>query len=69
MSLEAALQNANASVRELVESLAGAERVDVSSLPLGALAWTLAEAVASNPERRLVLVTATLDEAYRHEST
>jgi len=68
MSLEAALQNANASVRELVESLAGAERVDVSSLPLGALAWTLAEAVASNPERRLVLVTATLDEAYRHES-
>ncbi|MGB5223306.1 MAG: transcription-repair coupling factor [Polyangiales bacterium] len=68
MSLEAALQNANASIRELVESLDGTERVDVSSLPQGALAWALAEAVGSNPDRRLVVVTAGLDEAYRYES-
>jgi len=68
MSLEAALQHANASVRELVQSLDGAERLDVSSLPQGALAWALAEAVGSHPDLRLVVVTAGLEEAYRYES-
>ena len=68
MSLEAALQNANASIRELVESLGRGGRVDVGSIPQGALDWALAETIASNSEQRLVLVTANLDEAYRHES-
>jgi phosphoribosylformylglycinamidine (FGAM) synthase-like enzyme len=66
MSLEAALQNANASIRELVESLGRGGRVDVGSIPQGALDWALAETIASNSEQRLVLVTANLDEAYRH---
>ncbi|MBW2507852.1 MAG: transcription-repair coupling factor [Deltaproteobacteria bacterium] len=68
MSLEAALQDANASIRELVESLVREERVDVRSIPQGALDWALAESVASNREQRVVVVTANLDEAYRHES-
>jgi transcription-repair coupling factor (superfamily II helicase) len=68
MSLEAALENANASIRGLVESFDSAERVDVASLPTGALDWAIAESCASHPERRFILVTADLDEAYRHES-
>ena len=68
MSLEAALENANASIRGLVESLDSDERVDVASLPVGALDWAIAEAAAADPKQRVVLVTANLDEAYRHES-
>jgi transcription-repair coupling factor (superfamily II helicase) len=68
MSLEAALENANASIRGLVESFDSAERVDVASLPTGALDWAIAESCASHPERRFILVTADLDEAYHHES-
>jgi transcription-repair coupling factor (superfamily II helicase) len=68
MSLEAALENANASIRGLVESLGSAERVDVASLPTGALDWAIAECAAAHPERRFIVVTANLDEAYRHES-
>ncbi len=68
MSLEAALENANASIRDLVESLGSDERVDVASIPVGALGWAIAKAASARPERRFVLVTADLDEAYRHES-
>jgi len=68
MSLEAALEHANASIRGLVESLGSAERVDVASLPTGALDWAIAESAAAHPERRFIVVTASLDEAYRHES-
>ncbi len=68
MTLEAALQDANASVRELVGMLDGAKRIDVGSIPRGALAWALSEAVAANQDLRLVVVTADLDEAYRYES-
>ncbi len=68
MSLEAALENANASVRDLVESLDSDERVDVASVPRGALDWAIAEAASSQPGRRFVVVTADLEEAYRHES-
>ena len=68
MTLEAALRDANASVRELIESLGSTERVDVASVPRGALAWTLAEAIAAHGDLRLVVVTADLDEAYRYES-
>jgi transcription-repair coupling factor (superfamily II helicase) len=68
MSLEAALENANASIRDLVESLGSDERVDVASLPMGALDWAIAEAAAAHPEQRFIVVTASLDEAYRHES-
>jgi len=68
MSLEAALENANASIRDLVESLDSGERVDVASIPRGALDWAIAEAASAHPERRFVVVTADLEEAYRHES-
>lgn len=68
MSLEAALQDANTSIRELVESLTKAERVEVASLPTGALDWTLAEFAATTRDQKLVLVTANLEEAYRHEA-
>jgi transcription-repair coupling factor (superfamily II helicase) len=68
MSLEAALENANASIRDLVESLGSDERADIASIPLGALGWAIAKAATARPERRFVLVTADLDEAYRHES-
>ncbi|MBW1760249.1 MAG: transcription-repair coupling factor [Deltaproteobacteria bacterium] len=68
MSLEAALENANASIRGVVEALGSAERVDVASLPTGALDWAIAECAAAHPERRFIVVTANLDEAYRHES-
>ena len=68
MSLEAALENANASIRDLVESLGSDERIDVASLPAGALDWAVAEAARAQPEKRFILVTASLAEAYRHES-
>jgi len=68
MSLEAALENANASIRDLVESLDSGERIDVASIPRGALDWAIAEAASAHPERRFVVVTADLEEAYRHES-
>jgi transcription-repair coupling factor (superfamily II helicase) len=68
MSLEAALENANASIRDLVESLGSDGRIDVGSLPMGALDWAIAEAAAAHPDQRFVVVTANLDEAYRHES-
>ena len=68
MSLEAALQTANASIRDLVEKLGSDERIDVASIPAGALGWAIAKAADAHPERRFVIVTADLDEAYRHES-
>jgi len=68
MSLEAALQIANASIRDLVDALGRNDRIDVASLPLGALAWAIAKTAAAHPERQFLLVTEDLDEAYRHES-
>jgi transcription-repair coupling factor (superfamily II helicase) len=68
MSLEAALQTANASIRDLVEKLGSDERIDVASIPAGALGWAIAKAANAHPGRRFVIVTADLDEAYRHES-
>jgi transcription-repair coupling factor (superfamily II helicase) len=68
MSLEATLQSANASIHDLVETLDSDDRVDVSSIPVGALSWAIAKAAAAHPKRRFVVVTADLDEAYRHES-
>jgi len=68
MSLEAALENANASIREVLGSLESSERVDVASVPAGALDWMLSEAVAAHPDRRLIVITSSLDEAYRQES-
>ncbi|MGB5813340.1 MAG: transcription-repair coupling factor [Polyangiales bacterium] len=68
MSLEAALENANTSVEELVARLGGNDRVDVASVPEGALGWALARSLSTNPQARLVIVTSTLEEAYRHEA-
>jgi transcription-repair coupling factor (superfamily II helicase) len=68
MSLEATLESSNATIRGLVESLGSRERVDVTSLPAGALDWAIAESAALHPEQRFVLVTGSLDEAYRHEA-
>ncbi len=68
MSLEAALENANAPIRELVESLGSDARIDVASIPRGALDWTIAEAAAAHPDRRFVVVAPDLEEAYRHEA-
>ena len=68
MSLEATLENANASIGDLVESLGSDQRVEVTSLPMGALDWTIAEAAAAHPEQQFIVVAANLDEAYRHES-
>jgi transcription-repair coupling factor (superfamily II helicase) len=68
MSLEAALQDANASIRDVVEMLGSDERIDLASIPVGALGWAIAKAATAHPERRFVIVTADLDEAYRHES-
>jgi len=68
MSLEAALQSANASTRELVTALESSMRIDVASVPLGALAWAIAETARAHPDRQFVVITADLDEAYRHES-
>jgi len=68
MSLEAALETANASIRDLVRSLGSDDRVDVASIPMGALSWTIAEAASDHSERRFVVVTADLEDAYRHEA-
>jgi transcription-repair coupling factor (superfamily II helicase) len=68
MSLEAALENANAPIRDLVEALGSDDRVDVASIPRGALDWAIAEAASAHPERRFVVIAADLEEAYRHES-
>ncbi len=68
MSLEAALEHANASIRDLVESLGSNYRTDVASIPRGALDWAIAEAASAYPERRFVIISPDLDEAYRHES-
>ena len=69
MSLEAALENANASIRDLVESLGSDERIDVASLPAGALDWAIAEAARAQPDKRFIPVTASPEEAYRPDST
>ena len=68
MSLEAALENANAPIRDLVEALGSPDRIDVASIPRGALDWSIAEAASAHPERRFVVIAADLEEAYRHES-
>ena len=68
MSLEAALENANASIRDLIEALGSHQRVDAASIPRGALDWSIAEAALAHPEHRFVVIAADLDEAYRHES-
>jgi len=68
MSLEAALQNANASVREVVESIGQRQRVDVVGTPPGALDWMLAEVAGKHTDTKLVVVAPSLDEAYRQES-
>ena len=68
MSLEAALENANAPIRDLVVALGSDDRIDVASIPRGALDWAIAEAASAHPDRRFVVVSADLEEAYRHES-
>jgi transcription-repair coupling factor (superfamily II helicase) len=68
MSLEAALANANASVREVVEALGERERIDVAGVPPGALDWVLAEGARKNPNAKLVVIAPTLEDAYRQES-
>ena len=68
MSLEAALESATATIRDLVESLGSSERVDVASVPTGALDWAIAKSAEAHPQQRFVLVTENLDEAYRHEA-
>ena len=68
MSLEATLETANASIRDLVEALGREKRVDVASIPAGALDWVLAESVAARPNERFVVVTPDLDDAHRHEA-
>ena len=68
MSLEATLETANASIRDLVEALGREKRVDVASIPAGALDWALAESVAARPNERFVVVTPDLDDAHRHEA-
>lgn len=68
MSLEAALENANAPIRDLVAALGSDGRIDVASIPRGALDWAIAEAAKAHPDRRFVVVSADLEEAYRHES-
>jgi transcription-repair coupling factor (superfamily II helicase) len=68
MSLEAALQSANASIPDLVDALGREGRIDVASIPAGALDWALAEALAASSERKLVVITPDLENAYRHEA-
>jgi len=68
MTLEATLETANASIRDLVHRLGHDPRVDVASIPAGALGWALAQAAGANAELRFVLVTANLEEAYRQEA-
>jgi len=66
-TLEATLESANASMRELLDHLEREGRVDVAGLPAGALDWAVAKHAARS-NARLVLVTPNLDEAYRHEA-
>ena len=68
MSLEAALQNSNASGRDLVDALASNKRVEVASAPVGVLDWAIAEAAVVDPDRKFLIVTANQEEAYRHEA-
>jgi transcription-repair coupling factor (superfamily II helicase) len=68
MSLEATLQSANAPIRQLVESFCREDRTDVASIPVGALDWAIAETASARPEQRFMVITANLEEAYRHES-
>jgi len=68
MSLEAALENASVPIRDLVVALGSDERIDVASIPRGALDWAIAAAASAHPNRRFVVVSADLEEAYRHES-
>ncbi|MDH3622272.1 MAG: transcription-repair coupling factor [Myxococcales bacterium] len=68
MTLEATLQTANASIRDLVQKLDHDARVDVAAMPVGALGWALTQAAGANAELRFVVVTPNLEEAYRHEA-
>lgn len=68
MNLEAALEVANASMGDLVSRFRAERRTDVSSLPHGALAWALSRFAEADPAARIVVVTESLDEAYRHEA-
>ncbi|MDH3199992.1 MAG: transcription-repair coupling factor [Myxococcales bacterium] len=68
MTLEATLEIANASIRDLVQKLDHDPRVDVAGLPVGALGWALAQAASANADLRFVIVTSDLEEAYRHEA-
>ena len=68
MSLETALENSNASIRDLVESFGSNKRVDVASIPTGALGWVIAKVAVAQPEQRFVVVTADVEDAYRYES-
>ena len=68
MTLEAILEAANTPVRELVSRFVRETRLDTAGLPSGALGWVIAEAVRRHPERRLAIVAANLEEAYRHEA-
>lgn len=68
MSLEATLESANAPIRQLVESIGDKDRTDVASIPAGALDWAIAQAASAKSGQRFMLITASLEEAYRHES-
>jgi len=68
MSLEAALQEANASIQDLVDALASAARTEAASTPIGALDWAIAKVATDDPARRFVIVTADLEDAQRHAS-
>ncbi|MEM7138066.1 MAG: transcription-repair coupling factor [Myxococcota bacterium] len=68
MTLEAALENANASIADLVARLAKDDRTDLAGVPPGALAWALARATETDDSLRFVVVTANLDEAHRYEA-
>ncbi len=68
MTLEATLETANASIRDLVARLHADTRTDVAAVPPGALSWALATAATETPELRQVILAATLDEAYRFQS-
>ena len=68
MTLESALESANASAADLVAQLEQRARIEVSGLPPGALAWILARAAAQDDDARFVVITANLEEAFRHET-
>ena len=67
-SLEADLQNANATIRDLIHALGSSKRTDVTGIPEGALAWATAQASTADSERRFAIVVPDLDAAYRHEA-